>query len=70
MRNRLKLITLLGLVGINIILLPACKDQSKSQLPVDLPRQDVFVVDRFFAIASLKTLTYGCRIYQAQLDKV
>ena len=57
MRNRLRLITLLALIGINIILLTACKDRSnttestpssKSQLPVDLPRQDVFVVDQIF----------------------
>ena len=48
MQNRSKLIILLGLVGINIILLTACKDRLKSQLPVDLPRQDILVVDQIF----------------------
>ena len=48
MQNRSKLIILLGLVGINIILLTACKDRLKSQLPVDLPRHDILVVDQIF----------------------
>ena len=57
MRNRLRFTILSVLIGINIILLTACKDRSnttestpssKSQLPVDLPRQDIFVVDQIF----------------------
>ena len=57
MRNRLRFIILSVLIGINIILLTACKDRSnttestpssKSQLPVDLPRQDIFAVDQIF----------------------
>ena len=57
MQNRLRFIILPVLIGINIILLTACKDRSnttestpssKSQLPVDLPRQDILVVDQIF----------------------